>query len=110
MAVGVGQVGARKVAAEPQVIEPAPLGVEAGDDIAQAFAVSQLAETKRQEVILRRKSAREARVGESFGAARKLRGIQRGGDLRKDGGRGLHPPTLGQAERLSSITVSNDIP
>src|ERR1019366_9873479 len=46
MAIGVGQVGSRKVAVESQVIKQGPFGVEAYDDIAEAFPVSQLAETK----------------------------------------------------------------
>ena len=74
-----------------QVIDQAPLGFEAYDDIAEAFPVSQLAETKSEKVILDGESTSGTLVGEQFGAASKLGGIQSRVDLRKDGGRGTLP-------------------
>ena len=46
MAIGIGQIGSRKMAVESQVIEQGPFGIETYDDISEAFPVSQLAETK----------------------------------------------------------------
>ena len=58
MAIGVGQIGAGDLAAESQMIETARLGVKATDDIAKTFAISQLAETEREKLIILRESAR----------------------------------------------------
>src|SRR5208283_1994824 len=109
MGIGVGQIGSRKVAVKSQVITQAPLGFEADDDIAEAFPVSQLAETKSQKVIIGGESTSGALVWKSLSAARKLRRIQRGGDLRKDAGRWLHRPSVCQAERFGSINYADAV-
>src|ERR1035437_8713107 len=110
MAIGVGQISSRKVAVESQVIEQVALGFEAYDDIAEAFPVSQLAETKSEKVIIGGQSTSGTLVWEQFGAARKLRWIQSGGDLRKDAGRCLHRPIMRQAERLLRMNSADAVP
>jgi hypothetical protein len=75
MVVGVSQIGSRKMSAKTKVVECARLGTQAGNDVAQTFTVSELAEAQRQKVIIFRKSTRRARIGKAFDAARKLCGI-----------------------------------
>ena len=70
------------------------LGAQAGDDVAPTFAVSELTETQRQKVIILGESAWGARVGKPFNTTGKLRRIQSGGDLRKNGGWCLHERTM----------------
>ena len=52
LTAGLGQVGARKAAAESQVIGARSPGLEASHNIAQAFAIGQLAEAEREELIV----------------------------------------------------------
>jgi hypothetical protein len=40
MIIGVGQIRSGNFPAEAQMIEQAPLGLETGDDIAEAFPIS----------------------------------------------------------------------
>ena len=53
--VGVGQSGARHLAAKSQVVELAAYRAQACFDVAQAFAVSQLREGHRQKLVPARK-------------------------------------------------------
>ena len=102
MTAGIGQVGARKVTAESQVIEARASGFEASHDIAQAFAIGELAEAQRQELIVTGQTACRAGSGELLGAAGKLGWKQGAGDLREDGCGRLHLPSVRPEEGSSS--------
>lgn len=40
MLIGIGQIGASEVAPETEVIDQTRFGIQAGDDVAQALAIS----------------------------------------------------------------------
>ena len=63
------------------MIECGALGVQTGDDIAQAFAISKLSETERQKMIIFTQSSRGAPAGKLLDTASELTGIQCLGDL-----------------------------
>ena len=82
---GIGQIGAGDLPAKAQVILPGALGLQAGDNIPEAFAVGELTEAKRQEMIVLGQPFGAARGRKKFRAAGELGMKKRGRDLREDG-------------------------
>ena len=50
--VGIGKIGSSDVPTEAEVIEKTRLGIQAGDDVAQALAIGQLSEAKGKKLII----------------------------------------------------------
>src|SRR5438093_5346188 len=88
MQIGIGQIGAGQTRAEARVV--GAFGLEAGGQVAEAFAMGQLSEAQRQEVIVGGEAAWGSRRGKESGAAGELGGIKVTGDLGEDRTTGRH--------------------
>ena len=93
--VGVGQVVARDAAADAHVIEPAFHSFQAGDDIAEAFPISQLGESQTEELIEARKFPDPVVPTITPDAFPKLGKRKEDHDLGEDGGLSVHRSLLG---------------
>lgn len=93
--VGMSQVVPGNAAADAHVIEPIFHRSQAGDDIAETFPVGHLGKGQRKKLIETRKALDLVVPSITPHAFAKFVHRQKGHDLGKDGGRGVHRSLLG---------------
>jgi hypothetical protein len=95
--IGIGQRAARNLAADAEMVELALLGAQAGDDVAQTFAVAQLREHHRKKMVPARKTSYPIVAGVVFDTTPKLMSRQVIDQLRKQ--------TLSTVHRAAIVTA-----
>jgi hypothetical protein len=95
--IGIGQRAARNLAADAEMIELALLGAQAGDDVAQTFAVAQLREHHCKKMVPARKTSYPIVAGVVFDTTPKLMSRQVIDQLRKQ--------TLSTVHRAAIVTA-----
>src|ERR1700730_1897701 len=83
------------------------LALEAGGQIAQTFAVSELRKYQRQEMIISRESSRRLSHRKAFSTASEFFRIERSEDLSKNRPAGKHCPRMPLAENQSTTCPSS---
>jgi len=83
--VGLGKVGSCQVTPEPKMILQTGPRVQAGNDVAQAFSIGQLAKTEGQEMIVSRKTPRTAAHRKLFNTPAKSLAVEAADNLGKYG-------------------------
>ena len=96
--IGIGQRAARNLAADAKMVEFALLGAQAGDDVAQTFAVAQLSEHHRKKMVPARKAAHPIVAGVAFNTTPELMSRQVIDQLRKQ--------TLSAVHRAAIVTAA----
>lgn len=96
--IGIGQRAARNLAADAEMVELVLLGAQAGDDVAQTFAVAQLSEHHRKKMVPARKASHPIVAGVAFDAAPKLMSRQVIDQLRKEALSVVHRAAIVTAE------------
>src|SRR5438874_4143374 len=88
--IGIGKVGSGQTSSESEMILQSGTRVEAGNDVAQAFAISQLAKAQGQKMIISRKTPRGAAHRKPFHTPTKSVVMEASDNLGKHGFKDRH--------------------